>query len=83
MRERRHSRRHESLSGARSYGMRASGRALWWMLAAQGLSPLFLLADYVFDELGSAANYACNVATLVVTLAVSSPCAAPSATTTA
>ena len=27
-----------------------------------------LLADYVFDELGSPANYACNVATLVVTL---------------
>ena len=55
-----------SLSGARS-GACARWAALWWMLAAQGIYLLlFLLADYVFDELGS--RYACNVATLVVTL---------------
>ena len=69
MRERRHSRRHEEFERRKERRMRASGRALWWMLAAQGTYLLlFLLADYVFDELGSAANYACNVATLAVTL---------------
>ena len=68
MRERRHSRRHEEFERRKERRMRASGRALWWMLAARGSSPPLPAGGLCLRRARSAANYACNVATLVVTL---------------